>query len=204
MSKSDKPRISLTTFVDFVNKAGTPKITLVKEAKKRYAEDYDPHSDFWLRLRKAIIDMHRNDSDVSVLDSLLSNVKDANKLALYRDRIEGYKSILTRRGCKWAISKSCVFELEGLIVSVNPELVLLKGNKTYRVKLYFKNEKLINSRIVTAIRLMELAFESDASGGKPAILDLKGKTLHSPCTPDNITSLLIGEVKCFLTVWNDC
>jgi hypothetical protein len=37
--------VSLTEFVDFVSKTGTPKLTVVRNVKKRHAEEYDPQTD---------------------------------------------------------------------------------------------------------------------------------------------------------------
>src|SRR5215813_13886081 len=48
-------RVSLTYFVDFVLKVGTPKLSGVKELKEHR---YDHLTDFYKPLREAIIDMH--------------------------------------------------------------------------------------------------------------------------------------------------
>ena len=47
MSKPTK--ISLTSFIDFVTKAGTPKMTVVKNIKQG---DYAPAMDFYRPLRE--------------------------------------------------------------------------------------------------------------------------------------------------------
>ncbi len=51
------PEISLTDFVDFVIKAGPPKLTKVREIKTRV--EYSPKLDFWKILRDGIRDFHR-------------------------------------------------------------------------------------------------------------------------------------------------
>ena len=48
-------QISLTEFVDFVAKSGTPKLTVVRTVKDRHAVGYDPKTDFDKPLR----DWHR-------------------------------------------------------------------------------------------------------------------------------------------------
>ena len=50
---------TLTEFVDFVSKAGTPKLTVVRKVKQRHAEGYDPQTDFYKIIREGIVLMHR-------------------------------------------------------------------------------------------------------------------------------------------------
>lgn len=54
--------ITLTDFVDFVSKAGTPKLTVVKKVKKHHIDGYDPQTDFYRAIRKGIVDMHKKGS----------------------------------------------------------------------------------------------------------------------------------------------
>lgn len=51
------PDISLTDFVDFVIKMGTPKLTKVKAVKNR--EEYEPAKDYWRQLRKGLQSFHK-------------------------------------------------------------------------------------------------------------------------------------------------
>jgi hypothetical protein len=58
-------RVSLTYFVDFVLKVGTPKLSGVKEFKEHR---YDHLTDFYKPLREAIVDMHEKGKPTSALD----------------------------------------------------------------------------------------------------------------------------------------
>lgn len=44
-------KISLTEFMNFVNKSGSAKATVVRTAKKRRDEDYEHFTDYWLDFR---------------------------------------------------------------------------------------------------------------------------------------------------------
>jgi len=65
------PAISLTTFVDFVIKSGTPRITYVRKTKQLYGQGYSPARDFWKPLRDRIVEMHSREKPCSVLNDLL-------------------------------------------------------------------------------------------------------------------------------------
>ncbi len=82
-------KISLTDFVDFVIKSGTPKLTKVKQIKGR--GEYSPASDFWKNLREAIVDYHKADSSNKKLLDNATKQKDAKRAKHYPSRIAGYK-----------------------------------------------------------------------------------------------------------------
>ena len=50
-------RVSLTYFIDFVMKAGTPKLTAVRDFKER--DKYEPFADFYKSAREALILAHK-------------------------------------------------------------------------------------------------------------------------------------------------
>ena len=71
------PEISLTDFVEFVNKIGPPRLTKVKEIKTRPA--YSPAVDFWKPLREAIRDFHKTGKP---LDPVLGGIAHTKKAGL--------------------------------------------------------------------------------------------------------------------------
>lgn len=88
-SKKSKIEISLTDFVDFVCKAGSSKLTKVKQIKKR--EDYSPAQDFYKPLREGIIEVHKNDGEKKDLKRIIDSITDSKKIRNYTEAIEGYK-----------------------------------------------------------------------------------------------------------------
>ena len=76
-------QISLTSFVDFVSKSGTPKVTVVQNVITQLREGYDPVKDFWKTLRDAIVEMHRHKKPKSDLDMTLKRLTDVRRSAAY-------------------------------------------------------------------------------------------------------------------------
>ena len=81
-------KISLTYFVDFVLKAGTPKLAGVREWKER--KD-DLSFDFYRQIREAIVDMHRSGKPDAVLDDFLAAQRDERRRRVYPSIVEGYR-----------------------------------------------------------------------------------------------------------------
>jgi len=97
----NKISISLTDFIDFVNKSGTSKLTKVKQVKGRNA--YHPASDFYKILREEIVNIHKNDGDKKKLDELIGNLTDEKKKKNYPFSISGYKKFWGKKKIEWFV-----------------------------------------------------------------------------------------------------
>jgi hypothetical protein len=115
--------VSLTTFVDFVSKSGTRRLTCVREARSQYEEDYHPAKDYWRGLRNAIVNLHQDDRPREDLGGLLGRVP-SRKVDRYTECVTGYKKFMGRRAFEWFEPPHTRWEARGLNVRVNPELGL--------------------------------------------------------------------------------
>lgn len=197
------PEISLTDFVDFVVKAGTPKLTKVRQIKER--GEYGPATDFWRTMREAIIDFHRRGSpDKQHFDRILTNLVDRKKRNRYPDAIKGYKKFLGRKQIQWFEPAKTLWSKEGLNVKINPELGLQISGERNVIKLYFKDEKLEKRKVDVVLALMEDALRKKiGASDKIAILDVSSNALFpSEGLRGNIVPLLIGEAASFVKIWD--
>jgi hypothetical protein len=120
------PEIYLTDFVDFVIRAGTPKLTKVREIKTR--PDYSPAVDFWKPLREALVEFHKNGKP---FDDLTGTIADPNKLRRYPDAIRAYRKFSRNKQIEWFEPPSGVWNAPDLRVRVNPELGLRLNGHDY-------------------------------------------------------------------------
>ena len=70
-------KITLTEFMNFVNKVGSAKATVVRQAKRRHENEenpYTPGSDYWYYLRKQIQELHKKGKTPDYLDEVLDRV----------------------------------------------------------------------------------------------------------------------------------
>lgn len=138
--------ISLTDFVDFVSKSGSPKLTKVREVKTR--DDYHPAFDFWKPLREGLISFHKaGAANKKDLDKIVTGLTDKKKVDRYRDGVKGYKKFLGNKKTKWSKPRSAVWGSGTLAVRVNPELGLTINGTPHIIKLHFKAEALSKLRI---------------------------------------------------------
>ncbi len=197
------PEITLTTFVDFVVKSGTPKLTCVRRAKDLYRQDYEPAFDFWKPLREAIVRMHKDGASKKALDAVLLGLSDKNKRKLYPQRIASYKKWLGRKSVEWVGCEMRLWKHATLVVRVNPELAVRINGEPYLIKLYFKQDPLSKTRVDAILHLIRDVFSEGYADFVPAVLDVARSKLHEPTKPiPAIDVLLRGEAAAFVTMWN--
>lgn len=196
------PDISLTTFVDYVAKSGSPKLTVVKNAKKDVG-NYHPAKDFWKHLRNRIIEYHNSSiAEKDYLDGALSEVIDKNRLNNYPKAIEQYKSFIGNKQVTWFEPPRTEWQANDLIVKINPELGLEWDGKKRIIKLYFKKETLSKSKADLITSLLFNSLSENAKNTEFCILDVQGKKLytHSINSVD-LAPLLIAEGIGFASIW---
>lgn len=197
------PRVSLTTFIDFVNSSGTPKYTRVQEARKQHEEGYRPSHDYWKLLRDRIVDLHRSALPKKTLDSV-SNLAHESRRARYREYVRSYKKFLGRKTVAWFSPCMGLWGFEDFKVRVNPELGLVIGDVPFLIKLYFKSPRLAKRKVDTLLLLMEAALKRKRglpTGCRYGILDVGQARLFSQPPDKKYLPLLDGELSSFATIW---
>ena len=194
--------ISLTEFVDFVIKAGSPKLTVVREVKRRHDEGYDPKTDFYKKLRDGIVEHHQLGKPKSALDALAHGVTDKNKVKAYPIIIQGYKHFLGRKTVAWFVPPKKQWTYGDLAVRVNPELGLIIDGQPHVIKMYWKQDQLKKLEVPTIMHLLQLVLTSKKDPNSLGLLDVRRGRLITPSGFDpTLTPLLEGEALSFATVY---
>jgi hypothetical protein len=191
--------VPLTTFVDFVRKSGTPKLTVVRTFKNR--KPYDPVTDFYKRLREAIISTHERATPIAALDDVLS-IANTKKLPQYRALISGYKKFVGKRSIKWFDPPRTEWNAGGISVLINPELGLDIAGTRHVIKLYLKGEKVSKSAVEIIGHLMETVFSNTNSPALYGLLDVRNAHLHKSGKSAALGALLMGEAASFAAIMN--
>jgi len=85
--------VTLTKFVDFICKAGTPKLTAVRQWKNRPA--YSPAQDFYKQFRDRIEEINKTGMPISALGSLVGTLQDKKKKSNYSALVIQFCMIVT-------------------------------------------------------------------------------------------------------------
>lgn len=197
-----KVQISLTDFVDFVLKTGTPRLTKVREIKDR--DEYHPAFDFWRQLREGIEELHRSGYHVDWLDSIALKQTDPRKINRYPEAIAAYKKFVGRKKLEWFEPPKDKWISDDLTININPELGLFINGTPHIIKLFFKDDSLDKRKSEVVLHLMEEQFrESCGPQTVMSILDVKSSRLISPTkSPENISILLRAEANTFIQIYN--
>ena len=192
-------RVSLTYFVDFVLKVGTPKLSGVKEFKEHR---YDHLTDFYRPLREAIVDLHETGKPDRALDEFLGTLGDERKRRIFPGLVEGYRKFL-RPSMRWFTPPHTTLPVGDLEINVNPELGFEIDGTPYLIKTYFRGEPLAQKRVQVVLGLITSALGPGRPGTVFAMLDVKNAKLHTlKSAPNPRLGLLIrGEAASFSTIY---
>jgi hypothetical protein len=194
-------KVSLTYFVDFVLKSGTPKVTVVRNFKE--SGDYDPSADFYKKIREAIVALHEKGGAIGDLSKVLSGLTDEKKQAAYPALIAGHKKFIGKKKPTWFKPPTATWTAGGLSITVNPELGLeVDGTRTV-LKMYFKEEQLQKKRSEIIAHVMNQTLSPvSAAGTKFGLLDVRrGKVIAPPIPVKGHDALLAGEAASFATIY---
>lgn len=195
-------QISLTEFVDFVAKSGTPKLTVVKKVKDRHAVGYDPKTDFYKPIRDGIVALHKAGQAKAAFDSLANGLTDQKKITAYPELVTGYKKFLGNKTVFWFKPPQSNWTFQGLAVSVNPEVGLVINGNRHAIKLYFKADKLSKLRVDAINELMHHVLGTGKANPTFSILDIRNaKLLSAPAPNPSLLPLLQGEALAFETIY---
>ena len=194
-------KVSLTYFVDFVMKSGTPKLTVVRDFKDR--DKYEPFADFYKMIREAMVESHKGPLPKKALDKFFTVVKDEKRRKVYPHIIKGHKRFLGRKSVTWFQPPTGICRIGEMDVSVNPELGLLIDDVPHVIKLYFKEGRLVSNRVSAIVHLMNRALSQAAPGSVFGLLDVRHSKLHVLKAPNpGLHALLEGEAAAFSTMYS--
>ncbi|WP_339700879.1 hypothetical protein [Algoriphagus aquimarinus] len=185
--------IPLTSFIDFVLKSGSPKMTSAKKIKSQSEEDYNVATDYYKRFREAVQELHKKDLQKATLLKIVGPLP-PNKVENYKKMAEGYKKFLGRKGVKWFKPSRENWKQGNLNIAINPELGLEWDGKKYLVKLYLKAEKPSKDRLASILALMNHTIVS--TDCTFAVLDVRNSKIYTyENEMDLMMPLVEGEAK---------
>ncbi len=203
-------KITLTEFMNFVNKAGSAKATVVKQAKKRHEDEenpYTPGSDYWYYLRKQIQELHKKGEKHDFLDEVLDKIS-SDKKVNYQVMIDGYKKFLgKRKRFEYVTPTRKTWIIGDLNIALNPELTLERNGEILVIKLFLSaNDSIDKRRADLILTLMEHEMRNKVGGEGPifAVLDVRNNKLFKQNNRGSeLMGLLRGEAKSFETQWKE-
>ncbi|MCB9566810.1 MAG: hypothetical protein H6710_06275 [Myxococcales bacterium] len=194
-------RISLTDFVDFVTRAGMPKLTKVRQLKHR--GEYHMYSDFYRGAREAIIAAHAEGRGrASIGPAALASVEHDRRRPHYHQVIDGYVGWWGRKALEWSPPPHALRRFDGFDLNINPELGLRIAGVPHVVKLYFKEPPLSKRYAEVVACVMHESLPASPPGAELAILDVRRRRLHCLRPRPELSALVAGELAALETMWS--
>ncbi len=183
--------IPLTSFMDFVIKSGSPKMTAAEKIKKNLNEPYDPITDYYKRFREGVQEMHKSNRSKSELLDIIGSLPD-NKLENYATMASGYQKFLGKKAYEWIEPARKIWKHNDIEVTINPEVGLKLSDERLLVKLYLKADKPSKDRVASILALMKNTIQSE--DWKYCLLDVRNATMYSyDIRMDRLIPLVAGE-----------
>ncbi len=199
----DLIKVSLTEFMNYVNKSGSAKATVVVTAKSRREEDYQHFKDYWLLLRNKIKSVHQKGGTPTDLRELMETINE-EKRQNYNEAIEGYCRFWGRKNIEWQTPPRKSWSIGNVRVELNPELGVKFKDKTMFIKLFINSDSSMDKRHADLIlALMETELRDKVKDDAIfAILDVKrGKLFEYRNTDRTLYALLKAEARGFEELW---
>ncbi len=194
--------ISLTRFIDFTLKSGSPKFTSLRQTKKQLADEYDPVTDYYKQIRDAIVSYHRNGKPFSSIETVATTVKNKSKQKNYPSIAAGYKQFLGKKQIKWFKPPQADWTAHGVSVSINPELGLDFNGTAHVIKLYFKEGRPKKLEVGGVLSLMDALLHNNAHTRTMGLLDVRRGKLFTDAPPNSdLLALMQGEAASIATMW---
>lgn len=199
-------KISLTEFMNYINRSGSQKTTVVISAKTRREEEYKIYTDYWLKLREQIKYVHKNNLPKEVLYSIVETVSE-DKQDNYNAAINGYCSFWGKKKIEWVTPPRKTWIIGDIRIVLNPELGLKIKDRTYYIKLFTTSGNSIDKKhadLILTLMEQELREKADDTKTVFAVLDIKrGKLFEYLKKDTKIPLLLKAEARSFELLWNE-
>ncbi len=195
--------VSLTTFVDFVLKTGTPRLTQVKNLCNE--GDYAVVNDYYKVLRDAVKQFHEDGGkNWGIMDNAASVHKLQREHSTADDLVKAYKKFLGRKHIEYFEPPKGKWEFDDLSVRINPEIGLVIDGVETIVKIYWKDGGLMKKQADLILLMMHAVVEEGLGEGyRMCVLDIRrSKPFFSVNRQVELEPLLRAEARAFVELWN--
>lgn len=192
-------KTALTHLLRFLSTRGLARVQIVEDSQR----DYDPATDFYRKLRQAIVAALEAGSPVP-MQTLLGNVHE-KKLPHYTKCVEQVTVWMSKTGFTEVvpIRSSLSYVLGELKVNVSPELLVTVDGKRYIVKLYLAQETLSPHALRALGFLIRSTFGQRIADAQPAVFDVRKGKLRpiGESSKRRTRQWLLGEAAGFIAMW---
>lgn len=198
--------VSLTSFTDYLLKAGRPKINAVRRIREQYEQGYNRGFDYYRLFRERVVSVLANQGQMGLIESIVDEVCPESKSKNYAVLTRGFQRFWARTFQEhewvWAGSKSRPWSFGGLSVRVNPEIGITLDGQIYLIKLYNKADSLKKNQLDVILHLMQVSLMEPGARVVPAVLDVRrGRLFEATSFVPEMTALLEGEALNFVHLW---
>lgn len=177
-----RPRISLTTFTEYLAASAAARISCVQRQRETYGQQFVPGGDFYADIIHAIQIGRSSGADALAVQRAIAKQRDPARREHYQDLAKAWLGWLDEQPSMTTVAVGrATWSAPALDVGITPELALrLPDGQVQVIKLWLKAPKLSKDSTKAALRLMTLHMGQLNSGATPAVLDVRRGQLLLP------------------------
>jgi hypothetical protein len=197
-------RISLQSFVDYVNVAGPRRADLLEQQVERYIDK--TRSAWWpyLTAERRCIEALGSDDPDTVLEKMVGEAP-SNMTKHYPDLRDGLLKLIKREAPRTQPIGTAVHCFGDLTIKVNHVVGLdLQDGRRLAALLYYKQPLLTSAGSRPALRILQYKIDDILPDATPAVLDVRrAKLITMPRNVDlsKLDRLLVGDAAGYLAHW---
>ncbi|WP_144481874.1 hypothetical protein [Bacillus pumilus] len=200
--------IPITSFIKFAfSQNGLARTKCVREIKQQIEQQYNPHFDYWKKLRESIVKLHKGTISIEEFHSIPLQIPEESKRRNYLIAVNNYIRLIKNKNVEYfETGKSYWNYRDELLVNSSPTIGLYIDKVPHLIRLAPRKSKDREDkrRVFTALTLMS---ESQKNYVPPtdsinAILNpVKSKLyLESPHN-DDLLIALESDAAAFCATW---
>jgi hypothetical protein len=174
------PRVSLTTFAEYVTSSASARIDCVRDQQRIYGKPYHPGPSFYQAFTDGVIrGLRTGASDLAMQTTVRAQRDEARRqhytaLAPHWLALTGlHRPLATHSHALWLTPR--------LAVGVRPDFAVLDTDgKAYTVKLWLKDRELADDAAKAMLRLFERHMTDICPGATPLVADVRRDRVYRP------------------------
>jgi hypothetical protein len=172
------PRITLTTFAEYLTARSSARIDCVRQQIRTYEQNYHPGPSFYRDFVDAVVKGRRTGADHLIFQHVVQAQRNDVRRGHYATLAEHWLA-MPKLHLPLVTCGRAVWTTPRLTVSVRPDLAIADdAGNVFVIKLWLKEQPLADDAASAILRLLDQHMSELVPNGNPLIIDVRREHTH--------------------------
>lgn len=198
-------KVSLTSFVDFVQLAGKKKRSKhLKSLIRKSISEYSKSEDYYRILKGRVIGYVKGTRSFGELLESVDLVTQGHQKKNFHECIAALAAVINENSVKWICPIKGEWASGDLTVNVTPEFIIKFNGNDYATRLYFRIPELNDSGKGCLLYLINSVVNNSGLCCAPAIWDVRRKSMITNTSVQMLSEKAMeDEARQFMALWSE-